>query len=347
MSQTPLPSGDFPGSGASERLTESPSNSRSHGRYPIYLPLMIFINIMWGAAFPITKPGLVDFPPATFAFLRFVLAALILVPMVFLLWGSWHFDRRTWKLVALGGFMGFSMTQLGQNWGLALSTASDISILAAIQPLTITLVAALFLGERPDRTSWLGFLISLIGICVVIGINPFEIFNGAGTNASTSNDPSSSLNPFGRILGGVVFLVGTIGSGVYSVVNRRLVQHNDSLELVGGAVIWGMLGLAPFSGFEVASRLGSGGSGLDFNGWVILGIVYSAVGVTVIGFLALTWSLRQVPVAKIAVLYYLQPVSGVLLSWLLGDRLDLSFIIGSLLILAGVFVAEHWGKIKV
>jgi len=47
------------------------------------------------------------------------------------------------------------------------------------------------------------------------------------------------------------------------------------------------------------------------------------------------------------VLYYLQPVSGVLLSWLLGDRLDLSFIIGSLLILAGVFVAEHWGKIKV
>jgi drug/metabolite transporter (DMT)-like permease len=139
-------------------------------------------------------------------------------------------------------------------------------------------------------------------------------------------------------------LAGTIGSGVYSVVNRRLVQRNDTLELTGGAVIWGVIGLAPFSGLEVINGWG-GSSGLHFNEWVVIGIVYSALGVTAFGFLALTWSLRQVAVAKVAVLYYLQPVSGVLLAWLAGDKLDWSFGIGSLLILAGVFLAEQWGKI--
>lgn len=303
-------------------------------RFPLYIPVMVITNIIWGAAFPITKPGLADFPPATFAFLRFVLAALVLVPLVVMWRGGWHFDWRTWKLVAVGGVMGFSLVQLGQNWGLMLSSASDIAIIAATQPLTMALLAALFLRERPDVLTWLGFFVSLGGVCFVIGLNPFEMFSGASSSADTGSANS-------RMLGDIIFFVGTFGCAVYNIINRRLVQRHDTLELTAGAVIWGMLGLAPFSGWEVIS----GGSNLHFSEWVIIGLVYSALGVTVFGFLALAWSLRQATATKIAVLYYLQPLSGVLLAWLSGEKLGWTFGIGSLLIIVGVYLAERWGKI--
>jgi drug/metabolite transporter (DMT)-like permease len=293
---------------------------------------MAFTTIIWGAAFPITKPGLADMPPATFALLRFVTTAIILVPLVFIRRGGWHFSRRTWLKVAMAGLMGFTIIQLGQNWGLTLSTASDISILAATEPLSIALLAALFLGEKPNRMVWLGLFISLMGVWLVIGINPMTLFE-------TGADGKSNT----RILGDLLFLVGTLGWATYNIMSRHLTQHYDGLELTSGAVLCGLLGLAPFSLFEL---LNPGDHPIKLSGAVIGGVLYSALLVTVFGFLALSWSLKHVTAAKVALLFYLQPVSGVLISWLGGEQLSWTFGVGTLLILTGVYLAEQRGQVS-
>jgi drug/metabolite transporter (DMT)-like permease len=292
---------------------------------------MAVTTIIWGAAFPITKPGLQDMPPATFALLRFIIAAAILVPLLFILRKGWHFPRRIWLQVGLGGLMGFSLIQLGQNWGLSFSTASDISILAATEPLTIALLAAVFLGEKPTRLVWLGLLVSLVGVWFVIGINPLSLFTASADN---KNDT--------RIPGDLIFLVGTLGWAIYNVISRKLTQRYDGLELTTGAVLCGVAGLVPFSILElifVTDRP------VHFTGSVAVGVLYSALLVTVFGFLALSWSLKHVTAAKVALLFYLQPVSGVLIAWLGGEQLTWSFGVGTVLILAGVFIAEQYGKV--
>ena len=57
-------------------------NSRSLTQTSLWaLVVMAFINIIWGAAYPITKPALLDMPPMSFAFWRFVVALLVLIPL--------------------------------------------------------------------------------------------------------------------------------------------------------------------------------------------------------------------------------------------------------------------------
>ncbi len=311
--------------------TLAPSTRRTE--FQPYLPLMAVTTIIWGAAFPISKPALADFPPATFALSRFMLAGAVLLPIMLIRQGGWHFSGRVWAQVAFAGFMGFTVIQLCQNWGLTLSSASDISVLAATEPVTIALLAALFLGEKPSPAVWLGLLISLVGVWFVIGINPLSLIFGTEAGSGTGGN--------NRIIGDLVFVAGTLGFSTYNVINRSLAQRYNGLELTTGAVLCGIAGLIPFCLFELIT----GTRPIRFSGSVAVGVLYTALLVTVFGFLALSWSLKRVPAAKVALLFYLQPLSGVAVAWLGGEQLGWNLGLGATLIFAGVYLAERRGRV--
>ncbi|MDB5080547.1 MAG: hypothetical protein JWP00_2471 [Chloroflexi bacterium] len=318
----------------SELEISTPSTATKRSPIQPYLPLMIVTTIIWGAAFPITKPGLVDVPPATFALVRFMITAAILVPLVFFLRKGFHIPRRDWPKVMFAGFLGFVVIQLGQNWGLSLSPASDISVLAATEPVSIALLAAYVLGEKPTALFWLGLALSMVGVLVVIGVNPVSLFVPA------SGGPVD--NPT-RLYGDLLFLLGTLGWAGYNVMSRNLTQRIDGLEFTGGAVMAGVLGLLPFSLLEIAFAP----QPIRFTGVAWVGILYAALLVTVFGFLALSWSLKRVTAARVAMLFYLQPLSGVIIAWLGGEQLTWNFGVGAVMILAGVYVAERGSRVQV
>ncbi len=308
-------------------IEATPADSPTRNRlFQPYLPLMALTTIIWGAAFPITKPALADMPPATFALLRFVVSIIVMLPLVFIRRGGFHIPRREWWRVGLAGITGFTVIQLGQNWGLNLSLASDIAILTATEPITITLLAAYFLGEKPARTVWLGLIFSLTGVLFVIGINPLSLFGGG------------KAGEWQRVAGDLIFLAGTLGFSAYNVMSRSFARRGfNGLEVTTAAVICGIIGLAPFSLFEVAIS----GRAMVWSGPVIFGLLYAGLLVTVFGFLVLNWALKRVQTAKVALLFYLQPVSGVLVAWLGGEPLTWNFFIGATLILIGVYIAQR------
>ena len=98
------------------------------------IAVMAGINIIWGAAFPLTKPALESIPPITFALLRFLLALAVLLPLargraLRLLRGP-----DAGRVVAMG-LSGFCFVQLSQTIALELSPASDIAMIATTTPL--------------------------------------------------------------------------------------------------------------------------------------------------------------------------------------------------------------------
>jgi drug/metabolite transporter (DMT)-like permease len=289
--------------------------------------LMVVTTIIWGAAFPITKPGLADVPAATFALVRFAITAAVLVPMVFMLRKGFHIRREDWPKVILAGFLGFVVIQLGQNWGLSLSPASDISILTTTEPVSIALLAAYILGEKPTPVFWVGLALSMLGVLIVIGVNPLSLF-------MASTGPVESPN---RLLGDLLFLAGTLGFAGYNIISRGLSQRVDGLEFTGGAVLAGVVGLLPVCLFEIVA----GTQPIHFTGVAWGGILYSALLVTVFGFLALSWSLKRVTAARVALLFYLQPLSGVIIAWFGGEQLTWNFGIGAVMIILGVYIAER------
>lgn len=73
------------------------------------------------------------------------------------------------------------------------------------------------------------------------------------------------------------------------------------------------------------------GAGILYQGWILTGFC----------FLTLTSVLRKYKASKLVVLYFFMPVSGVLFSnLLLGDKLSLSILAGTVLVAAGIYLVN-------
>ncbi len=121
---------------------------------------------LWGGSFLLMKAGASDFGPFVTAFLRVLLASLILLPL--LVWrGQWPALRGKWRrILAIGAlnsgvpFVLFGFSVLHINTGLA-------SILNATTPLWGALVAWLWLRDRPSGVRMLGLVMGFAGVAAL------------------------------------------------------------------------------------------------------------------------------------------------------------------------------------
>ena len=98
--------------------------------------------------------------------------------------------------------------------------------------------------------------------------------------------------------------------------------------------------LLPFALFEWLT-----GSSLDFTWAAAGGIAYAGILATAAGFAVLFWALAHVQATHAAIMMYLQPLSGVLIAWLLLDEMiTVVFLIGAMCVLFGVGMVSNWKK---
>ncbi|GAB4123668.1 MAG: DMT family transporter [Roseiflexaceae bacterium] len=283
---------------------------------------MALINIIWGVAFPITKPALNDLPPFSFAFLRFVLSLLILLPLAGRSWIALVRGPERWRMLLMG-MCGFCLVQVAQTLALTMSPAADISLLSTTSPLWITLLAWPMLGERPDWRGWVGFALAIVGLILVV--QP----GGATAEAGPQ-----------RLIGNLIFSLGCIAWALYNVVGKELMTRYDPLAATTAACFLGTIGLVPFAAWEVGSK-----QAFHFSMAALLALLYTALLVTVVGFLVLFWAYRRVSAAQVAITMYLQPLAGVVVAWWwLGEPLGAWFIAGAALVLFGVGLVTWRGE---
>jgi drug/metabolite transporter (DMT)-like permease len=277
---------------------------------------MAGVNVIWGAAFPLTKPALETIPPFTFALLRFGVALAILTPLasrraLALLRGP---DR--WRLVAMG-MLGFCIAQLAQTLALSLSPASDIALLSTGTPLWIALLAAIFLGERLGRRGALGFSLAIAGLALILW-----------------PDDTGATDMGRRLLGDAIFLANGFTWACYNVMGKAMMARHEPLPATTAAGLAGFVGLIPFAAGEWLV-----GQTPRFTLVGAAAVAYTGLLVTVVGFLTLFWAYSRVRAAQVAITMYLQPLAGVLVAWaLLGEQLNGAFLAGAALVFGGVWV---------
>jgi drug/metabolite transporter (DMT)-like permease len=291
-------------------LTVSKSNTAA-----IAILVMAGVNLIWGAAYALTKPALVTIPPLTFTLLRFLVAMAVLLPLagrpaLALLQGP---DRK--RLIAMG-LLGFGFTQLAQSVALSLSPASDIAPINAMWPLWIAVLAWVLLREKLGRLSWIGFPLAIVGMLLIIWPQ-----DGLTTSASLQ-----------RVGGDLLFLICGGAWALYNVMGKEVMARHDPIPATTAAGLVGTISLIPFAGWEVVN-----GHWPTFSWAGVIAVAYSGLLVTVLGFVVLFWAYRRAGAVQLGVLMYLQPVAGVMMAWwLLGETLSSWFIIGAILVLVGV-----------
>ena len=138
---------------------------------PHWLPIAPWVFlVVWSAGYGVTKLALESTTPMNVLALRFVGALLALVPFMLLLRPVWPSSNAVKDLLVVASFLQlghFFCIYLGLSLG---ASAGLLALLAASQPVLVTIVAFLLNRRIPSARIWVGLLVGLVGAVWVIFI---------------------------------------------------------------------------------------------------------------------------------------------------------------------------------
>ncbi|NLY77723.1 MAG: DMT family transporter [Tissierellia bacterium] len=135
--------------------------------------LLLLTAIIWGTSFVSQKLGMNYVEPFTFGAARFILGAVVLLPLIFMFntvnkksnkeKNMVQFNR---KDLLTGGtlcgcalFFGASL----QQWGLVYTSAGKAGFITALYIVLVPIIG-IFMKKRVDIYTWLGVLLAVIGL---------------------------------------------------------------------------------------------------------------------------------------------------------------------------------------
>ncbi|MEW6719685.1 MAG: DMT family transporter, partial [Thermodesulfobacteriota bacterium] len=267
-------------------------------------------------------------PPFTVALLRFAIAALVL--FILIAWtvrrgGSPECARLPrgagqWIGLLSLGLTGVFLYNFFFLKGLSFTTATNGSLIVALNPLITAVLSALLLTERIGPARWLGLLVALSGVAVVVSNGSFEALR------------SLSLNP-----GDLLLLGAPLMWALYTVLGKKVLARLPPLTATAYAALFGALLLLPAALLEGPLQETAGG--LTRWGWLSV-LQLSLLG-TVAGFVWWYDAVAEMGASRAAAFVYLVPLFGVILShFILSEAVGAARIVGGALIVAGVYAGS-------
>jgi drug/metabolite transporter (DMT)-like permease len=276
--------------------------------------------VIWSAGPVATKLAVTQLPVFAVAAARICLGGVIALPLGLALGIS--LPRKPWQIATLtlssvSGFIAFPMLFcLGMS---ATSSAHGVMILAFL-PVMTGLIANLWDRRLPRSLWWFGCALALVGEAVLLR-------SGSSAWADASG-----------IGGDALVLLSTLFLALGYVSGGRLTRAGYPSQ---GTAYWGVglasLAMAPFlshffRGTEVAA--------VTWEAWASL--AYLAFGVTVAGYVLWYWALGRGGIARVSLMQFFQPVSGLILSrLLLNEALSLQLLLAASFVIVGVLIAHR------
>ena len=280
--------------------------------------VLVVTNVVYATSYAATRLTLDHVPPATLALIRLVIGALVLIPVAVAVRPAaaapiGRADR--WSIVWMG-VLGFGGAFAFSHWGIARSTATNAALLITVEPISLILLSPWALGERLTPRERLGAALALLGSAVVV-VNGIPGVTGA-------------LAPHWR--GDLLLLLAGVAYASYSLLGRGVLTRHPAIAVTAWSIAWGVAAMLPLAALEW-----SAGVALQLTGRSILGVLYLALIITALGYLAWNWALERVPAPRAAIFLNIQPLVGALLGvYYLGEPLTVFTVVGGGLILTGL-----------
>jgi drug/metabolite transporter (DMT)-like permease len=287
------------------------------------LVLLAAISI-WSLNFTVMKVGIGEISPLAFPVFRFGLGAIVMALVVRRREGSLRFERRDAGLLLVAGVLGITLNQMSVVFALGLTTAANVALLSATQPIFTAVIATLVGDELLGRRHWLAVLLGMIGVALVVE-------GGAGAPAAPGTRPG------GLPLGELLALAVSLTAAASSVTIRRLLGRYSPYRILALQMIIGTAFLLPVAARSLASE---DYAAVGVVGWGAL--AYSAVLAGIVTNLLYFTGIGRVGASRAAVYQYLQSFLGVLLAVvLLREPLATLQVVGGLVVVASVVLSRQ------
>lgn len=278
---------------------------------------LILVMIVWGSTYVVTKAAVREIPPLALAALRFLIAAVVLVPIAMARGGLMRLPRPV-PLAPLVwmGLTGIAILTVGFNYGLVYGSASQGALIYALGPAAVALAAVLGLREALSRRRITGIVLSVAGATLVVA---------AGEPDRAAPRP---------VLGALCMFVGVVAWAYYTVLAKRLAGA-DQVVVIACVSIIGMAMLLPLAAIELLQRPMPRPTLEAWLGTVFLGAIASAVA-----YVVYSRVLRELDASLVGAYFTLDPIVGVATAALfLGEVLRGGQFVGGAIALVGMWLA--------
>jgi drug/metabolite transporter (DMT)-like permease len=266
---------------------------------------------LWGGMYVVSKDTFSQIPPVTLGALRLLVAGAALV-LILGARGRLRWPRDP-KVVLAGALL--AVTLVLQFVGTDLATASEGALLTTTTPLFIVPLAWAFLGERPGWRTVAGIVVGMVGVAFAVGA-------GLGLRTSAT--------------GAVLLLLSAAGWAAYTIASAPVARRSGPLV----AVTWATLVALPAVGLLSLVEADRWNAEALTQPATLAAVAYLGLAASAGAWYLWNRGVVGLPAAVTGAFFFVQPVVGGLLARaLLGERLGAGFVIGGVLILAGVLLA--------
>ena len=292
----------------------------------IYHFVAFIIVAIWGSTFVFTKMLLLaGLSPAQIFTLRFIIAYVLLL--------GYSLSKRTFRLfsdnwrdellMVVLGVTGGSVYFLAENAAMLFTTATNTSLIVCSCPLFAMLLFAVVYrhSEQISKVQALGSILACMGMAVVVLNGHFVLH----------------LSPLGDLLAFAACLCWA----VYSLLMKPATEKYSTLFITRKVFFYGLLTIIPYylivPGFPTLDVL--------LRPDVLWNLLFLGVVASMICYVAWNWVISRLGAVVATNWVYFNPITTILFAWwLLHEQITIWFLLGTVFILVGMYLADKGKK---
>ncbi|PAE89254.1 DMT family transporter [Shouchella clausii] len=275
---------------------------------------LVLASSIWGGMYVVVKILVEVIPPVELVWMRYVIALVALVILGFVTKQNWSIRKKHFRIIVAIALVGYVVSIIAQETGTMLSTAQMGAIITATTPAFMVLFASVILKERLTFKKAMSVSLATLGVIIIVGVDNLNV--------------SSTL-------GGISLVIAALTWALMSVLIKCLPSDYSQIVVTTYATLLAVVVLTPY----VIPRLLQLDVAQLTNPTIWGGLIYLGVISTSLAFLLWNRGLQMLNASSGGVFFFFQPVVGALLGWLiLGETINITFWLGSLLIIIGVLL---------
>ena len=282
--------------------------------------LLILTMLFWAGNATWGRHAAGYFPPVALGTLRWILAALILLPFAWpYLRADWPIIRKHAWMLALLSLLSISAYNTLSYYGLQYTEVVNAVILQSVGTPLMVVFTFLLYGERIGLRQFTGMLLSFAGIVLIV-----------------SRGELSTLLELRFNVGDFILLLAISAYSLYSVLLKKRPPLHP-LSFVTLTISWGAILLLPFYAAEIAS-----GYTMPFELRAFLILAYVVIFPSLLAHFFFFRGVELIGANRTAPVMYTIPVFATLMAIVfLGERLYPFHIAGFVLVIGGVVIATQ------
>jgi drug/metabolite transporter (DMT)-like permease len=280
--------------------------------------LLVLTTLFWAGNINVGRYAAGYVPPIALGTLRWIGAALILLPFALpYLRADWPVIRKNVVMLTALSLFSISAYNTLTYYGLQYTEAINGVILQSTGTLIVVAFSFLLFGERLGPWQLFGMVLSLFGVAVVVSRGEFAL-----------------LRDFRLNIGDLILIAAIAFYSLYTVLLRRRPKIHP-LSFVTLTMGWGAILLLPFWAAEISS-----GRTVPLEWASIAMVIYVIIFPSLLAHFFFFRGVDLVGANRAAPFMYMIPVFATIMAILfLGEELHPFHIAGFVLVIGGVLIA--------